>query len=70
MTQESITFLVEGMSCQHCVNSIKKAVGNLNGINQVDVDLQGKTVIVKLDPQVITVQTVKETIEDQGYDVK
>ena len=58
------------MSCQHCVNSIKKAVGNLNGINQVDVDLQGKKVLVKLDPQVITVQTVKETIEDQGYDVK
>jgi copper chaperone len=61
---------VEGMSCQHCVNGIKKAVGGLKGISKVEVDLAAKKVIVELDSQVITQQAVEETIEDQGYEVK
>jgi copper chaperone len=67
---ETKTIQVEGMSCQHCVNGIKKAVGELKGINKVEVDLPGKKVTVELDPQMITLDTVKATIADQGYDVQ
>jgi copper chaperone len=67
---EMKTITVEGMSCQHCVNAIKKALGELNGIGKVDVDLQSKEVTVEMDPKVNTMETIKETIEDQGYDVQ
>ena len=67
---ETKTTQVEGMSCQHCVNGIKKAVGELKGITKVEVDFPGKKVTVELDPQMITLDTVKETIADQGYDVQ
>jgi copper chaperone len=67
---ETKTIQVEGMSCQHCVNGIQKAVGELKGISKVEVDLPGKKVTVELDPQMITLDTVKETIADQGYDVQ
>jgi copper ion binding protein len=67
---ETKIFQVEGMSCQHCVHSIKTAVGGLKGVGNVEVDLQGKKVTVELDPNMVTVDTVKETIEDQGYDVR
>ena len=70
MSMEIENLNVEGMSCQHCVNSIKKAVGELNGIRNVQVDLNSKKVTVEFDPQLVSVQTVKETIEDQGYEVK
>ena len=35
MSMEVKTLTVGGMSCSHCENSIKKAVGALNGVNYV-----------------------------------
>ncbi len=69
MPNKKMIFDVEGMSCNHCVNSIKNAVGSLNGVESVDVDLKGKKVAVDYTDGLVTVQTIKETIEDQGYEV-
>jgi copper chaperone len=63
-------FDVEGMSCNHCVNSIKNAVGELPGVENVEVDLKTKKVSVGYTAGLVTIQTIKETIEDQGYEVK
>ena len=63
------TLEVEGMSCNHCVMSIKKAVGELNGVSNVSVDLEAKTVTVDYNPELVAIETVIEAIEDQGYDV-
>ncbi|BAQ09574.1 copper ion binding protein [Bacillus sp. OxB-1] len=59
---------VEGMSCNHCVNSIETSVGGLNGVSAVKVDLTNNEVTVEFDNDA-TLQQVKETIEDQGYEV-
>ncbi|MGE5583521.1 MAG: copper chaperone CopZ [Bacillota bacterium] len=70
MAKEITNLTVEGMSCQHCVNSITKAVGSLRGVAEVNVDLKGKKVTVGYDPQAVTLQNIKDTIENQGYEVK
>lgn len=70
MSDQVMTFNVEGMSCNHCVNSIKNAVGALEGVNQVDVDLVGKKVTVNVNAGKISAQAIREAIEDQGYEVK
>jgi copper chaperone len=70
MAIERTVLRVEGMSCNHCVNSIKKAVGSLDGVSKVDVDLAMKTVSVDYENQKVSLQEVKEVIDDQGYDVK
>ena len=70
MSSEVKTLNVEGMSCSHCENSVKKAVGELNGVKSVAVDLKGKKVTIEFDPEKVSVETIKDTIEDQGYDVK
>ena len=61
---------VEGMSCSHCENSVKMAVGALNGVHSVTVDLKSKKVSVEFDSDKVSIGTIKDTIEDQGYDVK
>lgn len=66
----TVTLSVEGMSCNHCVNSIKNSVGTLNGVTKVEVDLEGKKVNVEYDSEKVEIATIKETIEDQGYDVR
>ncbi|MCR4437192.1 MAG: copper chaperone CopZ [Clostridiales bacterium] len=70
MAKETKILSVEGMSCSHCENAVKKAVGALSGVDSVAVDLKGKKVTVDYDPGKVTVDTIKEAIEDQGYDVK
>ena len=69
MAKEMKTLNVEGMSCSHCENAVKKSVGALNGVSSVAVDLKGKKVMVEFDPEKVTVDTIKDTIEDQGYNV-
>lgn len=70
MSKETKVINVEGMSCSHCENTIKKAVGALNGVDNVMVDLEMKKVIVEYDPDKVELDTIRGTIEDQGYDVK
>lgn len=59
---------VEGMSCGHCVNSIETSVGELAGVSAVKVNLDSKEVAVEFD-NAATLAQIKETIEDQGYDL-
>jgi copper chaperone len=68
--KEITTLNVTGMSCQHCVNSIKKAVGGLGGVTEVDVFLESKRVIVSYDSGVVPLDTIIEAITDQGYEVQ
>lgn len=55
------------MSCGHCVNSIEGAVKKLGATAKVD--LQSNTVAVDYDENKVTLESIKETIEDQGYEV-
>lgn len=66
---KNITLSVEGMSCSHCVNAVKNAVAALNGVSEVEVDLEGKTVTVDYDAEQVSLESIKEAIEDEGYDV-
>lgn len=66
---EKIILKVQGMSCSHCVNAITKAVGSLEGVANVDISLENKTVTVEYDNSKVDVDKIKNEIEDQGYDV-
>jgi len=66
---KNITLNVEGMSCSHCVNAVTKAVTALEGVSGVNVDLEGKTVTVDYDADQVSLENIKEAIEEEGYDV-
>lgn len=70
MAIQASVLSVEGMSCSHCENRIKKVVGALNGVSGVSVDLKSKKVAIDFNPDKVSLDTIKATIEDQGYDVK
>lgn len=69
MATKQVKLTVDGMSCQHCVNSITKAVKGVSGVERVSVDLNTKKVDVGFDPGVTTLQAIINVIEDQGYEV-
>ena len=66
---EHITLNVKGMSCGHCVSAVETSVGALNGVDKVEVHLSEGRVEVEFNPEQVSVNTVKDTIEDQGFDV-
>ncbi len=60
---------VEGMTCEHCVNAITKAVKNLNGIKSVSVNLNDKTTTVEFDSTIVSLDKIKEQIRNQDYEI-
>jgi copper chaperone len=62
------TIKVKGMSCQHCVMSVKKALGRLEGIQNVAVDLPRGEVSFDNTKGPAPDQITK-AIEDAGYEV-
>lgn len=67
---ETITLNVKGMSCNHCVKAIEGSVGELEGVEKVTVDLPSSKVEVTFDNSKVSLSQIKETIDDQGYDVE
>jgi copper chaperone len=63
------TLQVKGMSCGHCVSAVEGSVGELKGVTEVKVDLDAGTVAVDFDSSVVTIAQIKDTIDEQGYDV-
>lgn len=57
------------MHCGHCVASIEGAVAALDGVNQVEVSLEGHAVSVVYDNAAVERSTIVDTIEGQGYAV-
>lgn len=67
---ENVTLKVQGMSCGHCVKAIESSVSELNGIESVNVSLQAAEVNVSFNSSQVSIDQIKETIEDQGYEVE
>ncbi|MGE7601557.1 copper chaperone CopZ [Peribacillus sp. NPDC097675] len=67
---EKVTLNVSGMSCGHCVNAVESNVGKLTGVESVKVQLESGKVEVNFDKEKVSLEEIKETIDDQGYDVE
>ncbi len=64
----TITLNVPDISCGHCKSSIEDAVSGLDGINSVEVAIDARTVAISYADE-LSLDTIVETIEEQGYEV-
>lgn len=64
---EKVTLQVEGMSCQHCVQAVEKALKEAGASGKVD--LAGKKVEVEYDKNRVSLEQLKQAIEEEGYKV-
>jgi copper chaperone len=63
------TLKVTGMSCGHCVAAIEGSVGGLKGVQAVKVNLEEGLVEVDFDGSKVTLAEIKETIDEEGYEI-
>lgn len=59
------TLKIDGMSCGHCVASVKKALERLDGVTVGNVAIGSAT--LDYDPDVVTAEKIVETVSDAGY---
>ncbi len=60
-------FRIDGMSCQHCVMAVKKAVEGLKGVRSAQVEIGKAT--VKYDEGKVGPEEIERAITDAGYKV-
>ncbi len=65
---KEVELKVQGMTCEHCVRTVKNAVSSLEGISKVDVYLDTGLVRVEMDKDV-PLEDIKKAIEEWGYRV-
>jgi copper chaperone len=61
-----IELKVEGMSCQHCVAAVTRAIREKDGSAQVQIDLASGRVSIESEQPA---DALRNAIEDAGYTV-
>lgn len=62
----TLTYRVDGMSCEHCKVAVTGEVGDVAGVATVEVDLQSK--LVRVSGTGIDDAAVVAAIDEAGYD--
>lgn len=63
------TIRIKGMSCNHCVMAVTKALNGIEGIKNVKVDLQkGQATFDEDKP--VDFETIRDRIKKAGYEVE
>ena len=61
---------VNGITCEHCVDTIKEAVVILVGVLRVDVDIEQKQVVVEFDEKLAKTEDLIDKIERIGFELR
>lgn len=62
------TYTVKGMTCGHCVSSVKEEVGEVPGVTGVDVELESGLLTVRSDSPVETIR-IETAVKEAGYEL-
>jgi copper ion binding protein len=63
---QELTYTVAGMSCGHCKAAVTEEVGQVSGVDAVEVDLDSKRVVVRGDS--VSDDAVRAAIREAGYE--
>ena len=69
-TLENVTLTAPDISCGHCVATINKVIGGLDGVRRVEASEQTKRVQVEFDPGKISLAQIEATMDEEGYPVQ
>ncbi|MDO4928200.1 MAG: heavy-metal-associated domain-containing protein [Corynebacterium sp.] len=62
------TYTVSGMTCEHCVSSVREEVSEVPGVTEVQVDLASGRLEVKGES--FSDEDIKVAVADAGYELQ
>ena len=66
---DSVTFQIGGMHCTGCSSAVEKAIRKKDGVVNANVNLTAEKAFVDFDSAQISIDQIKESIENTGYEV-
>jgi copper chaperone len=61
----TIEFTVSGMSCQHCVSAVTKAIQTIDNKAQVTVNLN--TQVIQIKDSTADLNMLKAAVQEEGF---
>ncbi|GEM02416.1 Cu+-exporting ATPase [Halolactibacillus halophilus] len=68
--RDETTFIISGMTCASCSQTVEKAVSQLEGVKKAEVNLATEKLNVLFDEGVVTTSAIIETVQVSGYEAK
>ncbi len=65
----SVSLNVTGMKCGGCESNVSNQLQNLDGVISVEASSKENNVTVQYDPDLVEIDTIKNTIIQTGYNV-
>ena len=64
-------YLVEGMTCSHCVSSVTEELSAIDGVDSVSVDLNagGTSRVMVVSAQPIPLDSIRAAVTEAGYEL-
>ena len=63
------TFKIQGMTCNHCVMRVAKALKSVSGVQDAQVDLKKGEAVVTYDDANVTREKLSTAVVDAGYKI-
>jgi copper chaperone len=61
-----LTLKINGMSCAHCKRALEAAIGQMEGVNSVAIDLERSLATIEAENEGL-LEKIRETIIQAGY---
>ena len=66
--KRKLTLEIDGMSCEHCVRAVEKALSELDGIDRCSVSIGSAK--IRFRQEQVDREKIEKAIENAGYTVK
>ena len=60
-------FPIRGMTCANCVRHVEKALKNLSGVSQLEVNLENQEAIIEYDSTSVSFELMASALKEAGY---
>lgn len=67
VAMQTVKMPVNGMVCNACQSNVKKTIKSVDGVTDVEVNLEKKFALFAYDPQKVKPEQVQKAVNDKGF---
>lgn len=67
VAMQKVKMPVDGMVCNACQSNVKKTIKSIDGVTDVEVNLEKKFAVFTYDPQKVKLEQVQKAVNDKGF---
>ncbi len=65
---QTVKMPVNDMVCSACQSNVKKTIKSVDGVTDVEVNLEKKFAVFTFDPKKVKIEQVQKAVNDKGFE--